>query len=657
MSFSLKLFGGLALSDEHGPVTGQAAQRHRLALMAILAIAYPRAVSRDRLIGLLWADRDQEHARHLLNQAIHTLRRTLGQDAIRSVGDDVQLGVSVVACDVIAFQNAIGRDALEEAVRQYGGGLLDGFFLDAAPEFERWIAGERERFAAAFAAAVERLAGEADARGDTAAALRWWRARASHDPYDSRCAVALARAMDRGGNRAGALQHLLAHRDRLREDLEIEAPSVVLALVQDLRRASVQAATPSGELVPSSPPDAPRVSATGSPSPAPPTLGRRQRSLGHAAVVLVAFALIGALWVTSSRTDSSVSPQVADEIARAVTLELDRRARGDTVVRGAPRRTASIPAYELYLRGSDPALLRSDSGAREGLEHFQRALALDSMYAAAWSGLARLALRLAGTDRPNAERYEAMARDAAERAVQLDDSLAESHATLGLIHLDRRDVVQAERQFRRAIALDPRDARYREWLARLHLWMGRQAEALAETRQALLLAPLSPSATAEFARSLLAQERCDEALDALATLDQLDPPLLRVPIIKAQCYAQQRQWSEAIALMTRGTDDANPVALGMRAYLYARAGRTDDAVRTRAALIDLERDQGHASYLVALTYLASGDRDEAVRWLDRAVADGSLSPWSEPFPLTVALLHSMRDDPRISDIRRRLGLP
>ena len=103
MSFSLKLLGGVTLAGERGALAGPAVQRHRLALLALLATVRPGTVSRDRLMAWLWPERDIEPARRLLNQAVHALRQALGADAILSVGEDLQLNPQVVQCDVVAF--------------------------------------------------------------------------------------------------------------------------------------------------------------------------------------------------------------------------------------------------------------------------------------------------------------------------------------------------------------------------------------------------------------------------------------------------------------------------------------------------------------------------------------------------------------------------
>ena len=245
MSFSLKLLGGAALAGEHGLLSGPAVQRHRLALLALLALARPRAVSRDKLVAWLWPERETEPARRLLNQAVHTLRQALGAEAILSAGDDLQLDTSVVPCDAVAFEDAVAAREPGRAVTLYTGPFLDGFFLDEAEEFERWVDRERDRLAAAYAKALEGLAEAAEQAGDSGAAVERWRTRAAHDPYDSGVALRLMQALERAGNRAGALHHATLHQQRLpREELEIEPAPEIQALVERLRREAPPAPAP-----------------------------------------------------------------------------------------------------------------------------------------------------------------------------------------------------------------------------------------------------------------------------------------------------------------------------------------------------------------------------------------------------------------------------
>ena len=231
----LKLFAGASLETDGRPLTGPAVHRHRLALLAVLAAAHPAAVPRDKLTAYLWPERDAEHARNLLSQAVYVLRKTLGEDVILATGDDLRFNANVVACDVVGFQRAIAMGDLSRAVELYTGCFLDGFFLAASPELERWVERERARLAGEYARALELLAELAQREGDPGRAVEWWKARAAHDPYDSRVALRLMQVLESSGNPAGALQHAATHERLLRQELDLEPSPEVRAAMEVLR--------------------------------------------------------------------------------------------------------------------------------------------------------------------------------------------------------------------------------------------------------------------------------------------------------------------------------------------------------------------------------------------------------------------------------------
>jgi DNA-binding SARP family transcriptional activator/TolB-like protein len=263
--FVLTLLGGASLEAQHRPVAGGATQRHRLALLALLAAHAERGRSRDQVLGLLWPERDAEHARHLLNQGVYSLRRALGEAALLSTGDELRLNTAAVRADVVEFEAALARGCHDAAVALYRGPFLDGFFLPDAPEFERWAAGERDRLAAAYARALEALADRAEAEHDLAAAVDRWRARAAHDPYDARVALRLMQALEAGGNRAGALHHAELHGRLLEAEFGVAPAPEVLALARRLRLAPPAPVEWLAELSPGAP-----SAAVGAETPRPP---------------------------------------------------------------------------------------------------------------------------------------------------------------------------------------------------------------------------------------------------------------------------------------------------------------------------------------------------------------------------------------------------
>jgi DNA-binding SARP family transcriptional activator len=171
--FSLKLFGGVSLVGEGGPLVGPAVQRRRLGLLSLLAAAPEGGVSREKLIGYLWPETDSEQARRVLADSVYSLRKALGPEAIRAQGDSLRLNPAVIGSDVGAFREALARGDRQAAVVLYQGPFLDGFFVPNSAEFERWAEDVRERCAREVAQALEALGEEREREGDRRGAVEW----------------------------------------------------------------------------------------------------------------------------------------------------------------------------------------------------------------------------------------------------------------------------------------------------------------------------------------------------------------------------------------------------------------------------------------------------------------------------------------------------
>lgn len=245
----------------------------------------------------------------------------------------------------------------------------------------------------------------------------------------------------------------------------------------------------------------------------------------------------------------------------------------------------------------------------------------------------------------------ALAEQAALKAVALDDSSAEAHEALSFVRRDNYELVSAAMELNRAVALEPTNARFHEGLVQLYAMTQRPAEALVEGRRALELDPLSPTANAELARALLVSDRCDEALAQLEKLRSLRPPLLRAGNIAAQCYARRQMWPQAIAEMQRISVNAGPPAQALLGYMLARAGRTDEARRILAAMLDRSRRISGGAFDVAMVYAGLGENDQAFRWLEKSLGDRSIRGDNLP-----AIIDGLRGDPRLDAFRRRAGL-
>ncbi|MGH7669362.1 MAG: AfsR/SARP family transcriptional regulator, partial [Gemmatimonadaceae bacterium] len=194
--FRLKLFGSASIEGPDGPLIGRPVQRRRMALLALLVVARRRGLTRDKLIGYLWPDADAERGRPMLSDSIYQVNHALDGDAIVAIGDELRLDPERLPSDVWDFLDAVEQRDWSRAVALHAAPFLDGFNLPGSESLEQWVDGERETLARERARALEALADGAEQAGNAADAVRWWRLLAAQDPYSSRVALRLMRALD-----------------------------------------------------------------------------------------------------------------------------------------------------------------------------------------------------------------------------------------------------------------------------------------------------------------------------------------------------------------------------------------------------------------------------------------------------------------------------
>ena len=169
----LQVLGSPSVNRDGRPCGGAAGQRKSLALLALLAAGGRRGLSRDKIHAWLWPEISTDKATHRLAQLLYSLRRDLGTEELFLGSTDLRLNPTVLTTDLAEFTTALEVGDFARAVGAYGGPFLDGFYLNDAPEFERWVESERSRLASAHASALERLARSADAAGAHEQATRW----------------------------------------------------------------------------------------------------------------------------------------------------------------------------------------------------------------------------------------------------------------------------------------------------------------------------------------------------------------------------------------------------------------------------------------------------------------------------------------------------
>lgn len=338
----IKTFGGLSLERDGVRIEGTSPRR--AALLAILAAAGPRGVTRDRLLLLLWPDSTEERARHNLAQLVYATQKALGAEVLESVGADVRLSASV-GSDVAEFQDAEGRRDWERMVTLYEGPFLDGFVLPDAVEFDQWAEGQRARLNTAALAAMEHRARAA--KGDEA--VGWWRRLVGIEPLATRYAVGLAEALVQAGNPGAAARHLREHQRLLRSEVGAAPPPELQRLLDAIGRSS-PAVDARGVEVAAPAPASPVAGTDPSPpvqAPAP-ARARSRRWVTPVAAVAVAVTAVGAWWVKQAPARQLVGGEMV------VLADVENLTR-DSTIGPALRVAAGVslqqsPGFSLYPR-------------------------------------------------------------------------------------------------------------------------------------------------------------------------------------------------------------------------------------------------------------------------------------------------------------------
>ena len=237
----INTLGGLSVRGEDGAaLSGAAAQPRRMAILALLARAGERGISREKLLSLLWPDADDERGPRTLAQALYALRRDLGVEDAIAGSKDLRLDPALASCDVSEFASALARGDDERAVNLYHGPFLDGFHLPGADEFSRWAERERSAIAVEHSRALESLARAARAAGDARTSVAWWRKLAAIEPLNARVTVGLMDSLAAAGDRAGALQHARVYELLVEQELDLPPDKDVIAFAERLRQNAVE---------------------------------------------------------------------------------------------------------------------------------------------------------------------------------------------------------------------------------------------------------------------------------------------------------------------------------------------------------------------------------------------------------------------------------
>ena len=348
---------------------------------------------------------------------------------------------------------------------------------------------------------------------------------------------------------------------------------------------------------------------------------------------------------------------VQSEIAREISEKLRVRLTGEEKTRLAKRQTQDSESYQLYLRGRYQWNKRTLDGMQQAIELFQQAIAKDSRYALAYAGLADAYILLADYNVLPAREVMPRAKDAAAQALQIDDSLAEAHTSLGWVKLTHDWAwPDAEREFKRALQLNSNYALAHQMYGEYLTLTGKLDDASSEMQRALDVEPVSLPMNRAAALTAYYAGRYDQAIEQSRKTLLLDPAFIGAHVTLGRAYQEKQSYTEAIAEFQQALQlsqgDSNELAA--LAQAYALAGKPTEARKSLNELKERSAQTYVQPIWIAAILTAMGEKDEAFQWLQKGYADRS--SWVVYLKVD-PLFSKLRSDPRFIDLAQRAGLP
>jgi DNA-binding winged helix-turn-helix (wHTH) protein/TolB-like protein/Tfp pilus assembly protein PilF len=341
-----------------------------------------------------------------------------------------------------------------------------------------------------------------------------------------------------------------------------------------------------------------------------------------------------------------VQDSISEQITRALALKLT----GEEKKLLAKRYTQNTEAYQLYQRGRYFWNKRTEEGLKKAIDYFQQAIDRDSNYALAYAGLAdSYALSDLYSGGLLLRDVFPKAKAAAEKALEMDEALAEAHTSLAYVkYYYDWDWPSAEREFRRAIEINPNYATAHQWYAEYLFYMARFDESIAEIERARELDPASLVINTELGSPYFYMRQYDQAMEKYRKALEMDPSFFLGNYCVALCYGQKSMFGEAITALGGGKDVS-----AMVGYFYAVSGRKREAQEMLKKLMEISKRQYFSPYLIAKVHAGLGEKDQAFTWLEKAREDRD-----ERIVMLKVDQHldSLRSDPRFQVLLRRLGL-
>lgn len=314
-----------------------------------------------------------------------------------------------------------------------------------------------------------------------------------------------------------------------------------------------------------------------------------------------------------------------------------------------------LDAYRFYLKGRNAWNKRTAESLKQGVDFFQQAINTDSNYAPAYAGLADCynMLVVYGASQPRDGFPKA--KEAAIKALEIDENLAEAHSSLAFIKFRwDRDRVAAEREFQQAIRLKPNYAPAHQWYSSFLISLGRVDEAIAEAKRTQELEPLAFTASSHLGWIYYLAGQSDRAIEQCSKILELDPTSFPARRYRGLAYEQKGMYREAIDEFQKGVKvSGSPLMLALLGHAYAVSGQKSEAQRVLNELSDLQNRRYVSSYTVGAIYAGLGDKDQAFKWLEKAYDERDV--WLMNLKVD-PVFAKIRSDKRFPDLLARAGL-
>ena len=714
-SLEICLLGPFRVVADGQVVTERQWSRRKPALLIkLLALQPHHQLHREQMIELLWPDSDPESAINNLHKAIHQARHAL-EPELKSAADShfvLTRGQQIVLSapgklfiDVEEFERQADAaiKSNDVAVCESAIGLYQGDLLNE-DAYEDWAAMRREQSRELYYRLLRKLSKIYETQGDHQQSIESLRKLIAADTANEEAHRDLMRLYALTGNRHQALRQYQQCVESLRRELDAEPEAATAELQRQIEsglfrtRASVD--TPgtieSIAILPlrndSGDPEmeylsdglteniinnlsqlpALRVMAWGTvacfkgrettPAEVGRSLGVRVvltgRMLQLSDRLIVRAELIDAadgahLWGDAYDRKLADIFAIQEDIASEISENLRFKLTGEEKKRLTKRHTENTLAYHTYLKGRYYWNKRDTVWLRKGVEYFRQAFDLDPGYALAYAGLSDSYTLLVVREAISPEEGFPRAKAAAARALEIDEKLAEAHASLGHAMLHNWEWNNGEVELKRAIELNSGYSSAHHWYSEHLTAMGRCDESIAELKLAAALDPLSLIINADLGRAYYYARQYDQGIKQEAQTLEMDPHFWLSHINLGRSFTQKGMHTQALGELLKANEASpdNSEVLSFLGFAYAAANQLEEAIKILGQLRDRSKRRHVPPYHFAILHAGLGDKDSVCEWLEQAFERHAvdLFTWKvEP------MFDILRGDARFADLLRRV---